>query len=100
MTITLNTEESFRGKIFAYQNPRNCAVKGIGRKTTALTFAYEDDSDRCGVQLEEKGVFSNTIVIQHHPIIQQKGDRAIKLYCFFEVASDKVVTNNYDVISE
>ena len=29
----------------------------------------------------------------------QKGDRAIKLYCFFEVG-DKTVTNGYDVIAE
>ena len=55
---------------------------------------------RCGTQREEEGVFTNTIVIQHHPIIQQKGDRAIKLYCFFEISGDKVVTNSYDVITE
>ena len=29
----------------------------------------------------------------------QKGDRAIKLYCFFEVG-DKTVTNGYDVIAD
>jgi hypothetical protein len=29
----------------------------------------------------------------------QKGDRAIKIYCFFEVG-DKTVTNGYDVIAE
>ena len=55
--------------------------------------------DRCGVAREERGVYSNTIVIQHHPIIQQKGDRAIKLYCFFE-AGEKTVSNTYNVISD
>ncbi len=104
MTVTLNTEEDFEGKIFALSNPRGCAVRGQGTTETALTFAYEEDGvdegSRCGVRLEEKGVFSNTIVIQHHPVIQQKGDRAIKLFCFFEVTADKVVTNSYDVISE
>lgn len=100
MTVTLNTEEAFRGKIFAVDNPRECSVKGAGRTETSLTFSYEDPDDVCGVELEDKGVFSNTVVIQHHPVIQQKGDRAIKLYCFFEVTSDKVVTNSYDVISE
>ena len=100
MTVTLATEDPFRGKLFAYKNPRTCATKGRGDTETSLTFAYEGDEDKCGVVLEEKGVFSNTIVVQHHPIIQQKGDRAIKLYCFFEVAGDKVVTNSYDVISE
>ena len=31
--------------------------------------------------------------------VSQKGDRAIKLYCFFEVG-DKTVTNGYDVIAD
>ena len=100
MTVTLATDDAFGGKLFAYTNPRGCAARGIGLTETALTFAYEEDATRCGVQLESKGVFSNTVVIQHHPVIQQKGDRAIKLYCYFELAADKVVTNGYDVISE
>merc|ERR1712029_821913 len=45
------------------------------------------------------GVYSSTIMIQQHPIIQQRGDRAIKLYCFFE-AGEKTVTNSYDVIAD
>ncbi len=60
---------------------------------------YEDPENVCGVERESEGVFSNTIVVQHHPVIQQKGDRAIKLYCFFEVG-DKTVTNGYDVIAD
>ncbi len=100
MTVTLNTEDAFNGKIFAVSRPRKCAIRGAGLLQTSLTFAYEDPEDQCGVELEDKGIFSNTIVIQHHPMIQQKGDRAIKLYCFFEVAADKVVTNSYDIISE
>jgi hypothetical protein len=31
-----------------------------------------------------QGVYSNVIVVQHHPVIQRKGDRAIQLYCYFE----------------
>ena len=100
MTVTLNTEDSFNGKLFAFKNPRECTARGVGRTETSLTFEYEDPEQRCGTEREEEGVFTNTIVVQHHPIIQQKGDRAIKLYCFFEITGDKVVTNSYDVISE
>lgn len=94
MTVTLNTVDAFDGKLFAAKNPRGCFIRGTGRKETRLTFLYEDPENRCGVQREERGVFSNTIVVQHHPIIQQKGDRAIKLFCFFE-AGEKTVTNRY-----
>ena len=99
MTVTLNTVEGFEGKLFAVKNPRGCSIKGTGRTETQLTFLYEEPEERCGVQREERGVYSNTIVIQHHPIIQQKGDRAIKLFCFFE-AGEKTVTNSYDVIAD
>ncbi len=99
MTVTLNTVDGFEGKMFAVKNPRSCFTKGSGETQTRLTFLYEEPDNRCGVQREERGVYSNTIVIQQHPIIQQKGDRAIKLYCFFE-AGEKTVTNSYDVIAD
>ena len=92
MTVTLNTIEPFKGKMFAVKNPRECVKKGTGRTETRLTFLYEEPDNRCGVEREERGVYSNTIIIQQHPIIQQRGDRAIKLYCFFE-AGEKTVTN-------
>ena len=85
--------------MFAVKNPRGCFTKGTGNTETRLTFLYEDPENKCGVKKEERGVFSNTIVIQQHPIIQQKGDRAIKLFCFFE-AGEKTVTNSYDVIAD
>ena len=118
MTVTLNTVDGFVGKMFAVKNPRGCFTKGTKKTETRLTFLYEDPENDCGVKRylsiitwkigisyvhlnfrEERGVFSNTIVIQNHPIIQQKGDRAIKLYCFFE-AGEKTVTNSYDVIAD
>jgi len=99
MTVTLNTLDGFVGKMFAVKNPRGCFTKGTDNTETRLTFLYEDPETDCGVKKEERGVFSNTIVIQNHPIIQQKGDRAIKLYCFFE-AGEKTVTNSYDVIAD
>ena len=99
MTVTLNTIDGFKGKMFAVKNPRECLTKGTGRTETRLTFLYEEPDNRCGVEREERGVYSNTIIIQQHPIIQQRGDRAIKLYCFFE-AGEKTVTNSYDVIAD
>ena len=62
---------------------------------------YEDPEEDCGVErAETEGAYTTTVVVQHHPIIQQKGDRAIRLYCYFDIDQDKVVTNSYDIISE
>ena len=68
MTVTLNTVDAFDGKLFAAKNPRGCFIRGTGRKETRLTFLYEDPENRCGVQREERGVFSNTIVVHTIPI--------------------------------
>merc|ERR1712038_1052908 len=66
MTVTLNTVDGFRGKMFAVKNPRGCSTKGSGTTETRLTFNYQDPERQCGVQREERGVYSNTIVIQNH----------------------------------
>ena len=103
MTVTLTTKEGFGGKLYAYQNIRGCQSKGKGRTETSLRFFYEEDeadipkAQQCGVKEEKKGIFSNTVVIQNHPIIQQKGDRAIKLYCYFDTG-EKTVSNSYNVL--
>lgn len=104
MTVTLTTDEGFGGKLYAFKNPRGCQARGTGRTETALTFLYEEEEQdeayaRCGVEREADGIFSNTVVIQNHPIIQQKGDRAIKIYCYFETG-EKTVTNSYDVLAD
>jgi len=102
MTVTLNTEEPFGGRLFAQKStsPRQCESRGNGRSETSLTFLFEDEAAaRCGVERKEEGVYSNTVVVQHHPVIQRKGDRAVQLFCFFETG-DKLVTNSYDVLAD
>ena len=100
MTVTLNTEEPFTGRLFAQSAGRDCETRGAARTETQLTFFFEEAAAaRCGVEREERGVYSNVVVVQHHPVIQRKGDRAVQLFCYFETG-DKVVTNSYDVLAE
>lgn len=105
MTVTLTTKEGFEGVLYSYTNVKGCRSKGIRRTETSLRFFYEEDeaavprNERCGVTKEEKGIFSNTVVIQNHPIIQQKGDRAIKIYCYFETG-EKTISNSYNVLAD
>jgi len=99
MTVTLNTEEPFTGRLFS-QGGSKCQTLGTARTETSLTFEYDQTSrTKCGVTSEESGVVSAVVVVQHHPVIQRKGDKAIQLLCYFE-ATDKVVTNGYDVITD
>ncbi|CAG2112468.1 unnamed protein product, partial [Medioppia subpectinata] len=45
------------------------------------------------------GKYSSMVVIQHHPLIQRKGDRMVQLTCHFETVN-RTVTNSYGVVAE
>jgi len=100
MTITLNTAEPFTGRLFAQSAGRECQTRGAARTDTELTiFFEEEDAARCGLEREERGAYSMVVVVQHHPVIQRRGDRAVQLYCYFDTGL-KVVTNGYDVLAD
>ena len=44
-------------------------------------------------------MLSAVVVVQHHPVLQRKGDKAVQLYCYF-TTQDKLVTNSYDVLAD
>ena len=44
-------------------------------------------------------MLSAVVVVQHHPVLQRKGDKAVQLYCYF-TTRDKLVTNSYDVLAD
>ena len=100
MTITLNTAQPFTGRLFAQSAGRECQTRGAARTDTELTiFFEEEDAARCGLEREERGAYSMVVVVQHHPVIQRRGDRAVQLYCYFDTGL-KVVTNGYDVLAK
>ncbi|XP_040571377.1 uncharacterized protein [Lepeophtheirus salmonis] len=97
MEVTLNKRRGFFGKIFALFDSKNCFVDGSGDRNTSLTIPYAGEN--CKLRKSNDEAFYTTIVIQEHPVIQKKGDQAITIYCFFK-SGDKVVTDNYEVLSE
>jgi hypothetical protein len=100
MTVTLNTGEPFNGRLFSQSAGRECQTRGTARTATVLTFSFEDEeAERCGMQRIEGGAYSMVVVVQHHPVIQRTGDRAVQLFCYFDTGV-KVVTNGYDVLAE
>ena len=67
---------------------------------TVLTVYFEEEkAARCGVARERGGVYSVSLVVQQHPVLQRRGDRVVQLYCYFDTGV-KVVTNGYDVLAE
>lgn len=100
LTVTLSTQSPFTGRLFSQSGKRKCQAKGRGGTTTQLEVALSssEELEDCGL-IREVGGYSMVVVVQHHPVVQRSGDRAVQLYCFFNTG-DKVVTNNYDVIAD
>jgi len=100
MTITLNTNTPFTGRLFSQAAGRECQTRGAAETATQLAISFEEeDSARCGLERLEEGAYSMVVVVQHHPVIQRVGDRAVQLYCYFDTGL-KVVTNGYDVLAD
>ncbi|XP_069173940.1 uncharacterized protein [Procambarus clarkii] len=95
MKVLLHTAEPFRGRLFSMDFPTSCQSNDKGRTDTSLIIKFRDPE--CGVMEEGSGVYSNVIVVQHHPVIQRRGDKAIKLLCLFETGN-KTVTDSYNFI--
>ncbi|KAL7645704.1 UNVERIFIED_CONTAM: hypothetical protein RMT77_002581 [Armadillidium vulgare] len=94
MEVRLKTAEPFNGKLFSQDKPGTCETLGGGQRTTSLRIMFEDAN--CGVVDEGEGILSNVIVVQHHPIIQRRGDKSVKLMCLFQT-SNRTVTNGFNI---
>ena len=99
MTVTLSTEEPFTGRLYSEGGGSGCQARGAARTETELVVGLDPSSlSRCGVT-RQAGVLSAVVVVQHHPVIQRRGDKAVQVLCYFQ-DSNKVVTNSYDILSE
>lgn len=94
MQLVLKTREPFDGRIYATTKPYSCQV--YGDKQTVTRFVM-DVKGQCGVEIESDDHLTNTVVIQYHPLIQQKGDRVIKLYCSLFEETNRTVTKTFRV---
>ena len=99
MTVILVTEEAFTGRVYTEQGGRECEVRGNGRTDTRLVVGLEPQSlARCGVRRED-GVLTTVVTVQHHPVVQRRGDKAVRVICYFDDIN-KVVTDSYDIIAK
>lgn len=92
--LTLSTREPFSGRIYSQSQPHTCQVYGQKFMVTRFTMPI---SGKCGVTVEANDQLTNTVVIQYHPLIQQRGDRVIKLYCSLEEVN-KTISKTFRVM--
>lgn len=95
MTVTLQSAAPFMGRLFVLGRSDFCGAEGRGAMSTSLTLPLDPDpripgptvNDRCGLRLARafgdtnRTLVSAVVVVQRNPIIQTRGDRAIRVGC-------------------
>ncbi|KAG9508793.1 Peroxisome biogenesis factor 1, partial [Fragariocoptes setiger] len=102
MTLNLRTQEPFRGRMYVKDEPLACAGAELFQRAasslvTSLTIPFEPSS-RCTKHDQDSGKYTSFIVVQHHPLIQRKNDRYIKVVCDFQT-TNRTISNSYSIVS-
>lgn len=96
MTVTLQSAAPFQGRLFVMGRSDYCGAEGRGATSTSLTLPLDPDpprlpvpgvNERCGLRLARafgdtnRTLVSAVVVVQRNPIIQTRGDRAVRVGC-------------------
>lgn len=107
MELQLETLEPFSGRIYARDDPQRCETFARGATSNRLRLPLPSsvlrsttpaNNNMCGVQQEQEGRYSSTVVIQYHPLIQRKGDRLVRVVCNLRGGS-QVVSSGYQLLA-
>lgn len=80
MIVSLLTKQPFEGRLYVKNFAERCDEQGQGSNRTTLRIPL---NGKCGVSKVNDFVLSTVVVVQFNPIIQRKGDQAVKMACLF-----------------
>ena len=97
--ISFQTENSFDGVVYAkgHNADQTCLSAGSGTTGGGIEMLFDSCNVRRTRSLEPKGIFvTATVVVQFHPRVLTKVDRAFHIRCFY-MEADKTVDAELEV---
>ncbi|XP_064117624.1 uncharacterized protein LOC135223045 [Macrobrachium nipponense] len=87
IVVEVATNQPFNGRIYALGRSETCNVQvtNSDRFRLDLSMAGQD----CNTQ-SAGGVYTNTVVIQHHSIVMTKTDKIYKVRCTYDMTSKNI----------
>uniref|UniRef100_A0A1B0CDT4 Cuticlin-1 n=2 Tax=Lutzomyia longipalpis TaxID=7200 RepID=A0A1B0CDT4_LUTLO len=87
IAVQVRTSKPFNGRIYALGRSETCNIDVINSDAFRLdlTMAGQD----CNTQ-SVTGVYTNTIVLQHHSIVMTKADKIYKVKCTYDMSSKDI----------
>ncbi|XP_039960731.1 uncharacterized protein LOC126760600 [Bactrocera neohumeralis] len=87
IAVQVRTNKPFNGRIYALGRSETCNIDVINSDAFRLdlTMAGQD----CNTQ-SVTGVYSNTVVLQHHSVVMTKADKIYKVKCTYDMSSKNI----------
>ncbi|XP_049887185.1 uncharacterized protein LOC126381758 [Pectinophora gossypiella] len=87
IAVQVRTNKPFNGRIYALGRSETCNIDVVNSDLFRLdlTMAGQD----CNTQ-SVTGVYSNTVVLQHHSVVMTKADKIYKVKCTYDMSSKNI----------
>lgn len=87
IAVQVRTNKPFNGRIYALGRSETCNIDVINSDTFRLDLTMGGQD--CNTQAVT-GVYTNTVVLQHHNIVMTKADKIYKVKCTYDMSSKNI----------
>ncbi|XP_019865173.1 uncharacterized protein LOC109594390 [Aethina tumida] len=87
IAVQVRTNKPFNGRIYALGRSETCNVDVINSDLFRLDLTMTGQD--CNTQ-SVTGVYSNTVVLQHHSVVMTKADKIYKVKCTYDMSSKNI----------
>ena len=87
IAVQVRTNKPFNGRIYALGRSETCNIDVINSDTFRLDLTMGGQD--CNTQ-QITGVYTNTVVLQHHSVVMTKADKIYKVKCTYDMSSKNI----------
>ncbi|XP_017872563.1 PREDICTED: uncharacterized protein LOC108620175 [Drosophila arizonae] len=87
IAVQVRTNKPFNGRIYALGRSETCNIDVINSDAFRLDLTMIGQD--CNTQ-SVTGVYSNTVVLQHHSVVMTKADKIYKVKCTYDMSSKNI----------
>ncbi|XP_058130236.1 uncharacterized protein LOC131287984 [Anopheles ziemanni] len=87
IAVQVRTNKPFNGRIYALGRSETCNIDVINSDTFRLDLTMGGQD--CNTQ-SATGIYSNTVVLQHHSVVMTKADKIYKVKCTYDMSSKNI----------
>ncbi|XP_037783567.1 uncharacterized protein LOC119579740 [Penaeus monodon] len=87
IVVEVMTNRNFNGRIYALGRSKTCNIQVIQSNKFRLDLSMAGQD--CNTQ-SANGVYTNTVVIQHHSVVMTKTDKIYKVRCTYDMSSKNI----------